>query len=88
MGLSVKATELALRDMKGEPAEPEAAPSPNGESAAPPEKTAHVQGLEDELRQRFATGVEIRLTGPDRGQIVLRFESNDDFMRIMEMLRK
>src|SRR5207245_5535860 len=86
MGLSVKATELALRDLKGEPAEPEAAPSPNGESA--PEKTAHVQGLEDELRQHFATPVEIRLKGQDRGQIVLRFESNDDFMRIMEMLRR
>jgi ParB family transcriptional regulator, chromosome partitioning protein len=87
MGLSVKATELALRDVKEQAEQPPSAPSPNGDSSAP-EKTAHVQGLEDELRQRFAIPVEIRLKGQDRGQIVLCFESNDDFMRIMEMLRK
>lgn len=85
-GLSVKATELALRDMKGTHQEPDP-PSLDGESSAP-EKTAHVIGLEDELRQRYATGVEIRLKGADRGQIVLRFDSNDEFMRLIEMLRR
>lgn len=58
-------------------------------SARPPvEKTAHVKGLEDELRQRLATKVEIKLKAKDRGQIVIGFESNDDFERVMEALRK
>jgi ParB family chromosome partitioning protein len=80
-GLSVKATDAYLHQSKGDkaPAEPRAP----GE-----EKTAHVRALEDELRQKLATPVEIRVRGKDRGQIVLGFESNDDFMRLLEVLRK
>src|SRR5262249_6415650 len=54
----------------------------------PVQKTAHVQGIEDELRQKLATRVEIRLRASDKGQIVLTFESNDDFERLLETLRK
>jgi ParB family chromosome partitioning protein len=83
-GLSVKAAEAFLREQRQEPAA-----SPEAESKAPAEeKTTHVKGLEDELRQKLATQVEIRVRGKDRGQIVLRFESNDDFMRLLEVLRK
>jgi ParB family chromosome partitioning protein len=85
MGLSVKATEAILRERKDESGET------NGEAqeAAPAvEKTAHVKGLEDELRQKLATPIEIKLRGKDRGQIVLRFESNDDFERLLEVLRR
>lgn len=52
------------------------------------EKTTHVQAIEDELRQSLATKVEIRLKAKDKGQIVLAFESNDDFERLLEALRK
>ena len=85
MGLSVKATEALVRDQKdGQPAATERdTPETGGE-----EKTNHVRGIEDELRQRLAIGVEIKLRGKDRGQIVLRFESNDDFMRLLEVLQK
>jgi len=82
-GLSVKATEQLVRDRKEEPSEPKEVNTPAVE-----EKTAHVKSIEEELRQRFATPVEIKLRGKDKGQIVLRFESNDDFMRILEVLRK
>jgi ParB family chromosome partitioning protein len=54
----------------------------------PLEKTAHVKGLEDELRQRLAVKVEIRVKAKDQGQIVIAFDSNDDFERIMEALKK
>ena len=54
----------------------------------PVEKTAHVKGLEDELRQKLAVKVEIRLRAKDKGQIVLGFESNDDFERVLEALRR
>jgi len=79
-GLSVHGTEAHLK---------QAAPQEPGPATHPPfEKTAHVQGIEDELRQRLATRVEIRLRAKDRGQIVLNFESNDDFERLVETLRK
>jgi ParB family chromosome partitioning protein len=56
--------------------------------AAPVVKTAHVAGLETELQQKLACRVEIRLKGKDKGQIVVGFESNDDFERVLEILRK
>src|SRR5262249_47464308 len=83
-GLSVKAAEVFLREQRQE----SAAPAEDGPKAPAEEKTAHVKSLEDELRQKLATQVEIRVRGKDRGQIVLRFESNDDFMRLLEVLRK
>ena len=88
MGLSVKAAEALIREQKDVPGESHV--EPNGTPAADDvgQKTAHVKGLEDELRQKLATPVEIKLRGKDKGQIVLRFETNDDFERILEVLRK
>ncbi len=87
MGLSVKATEGLVREQKEAAAEPA---NPSERDAVPDaaEKTAHVKGLEDELRQKLATPVEIKLRGRDKGQIIVRFESNDDFLRILELLRR
>jgi ParB family chromosome partitioning protein len=75
-----------LREQREEQAAPSSEasePQTNGE-----EKTAHVRGIEDELRQKLAMRVEIKLRGKDRGQVVLRFDSNDDFERLLEVLRK
>lgn len=85
MGLSVKATEALIRERKEDDGEQT---SENGEIAPAAEKSAHVKGIEDELRQKLATPIEIKLRGKDRGQIVLRFESNDDFERLLEVLRR
>lgn len=84
MGLSVKGLEALLREQK------ESSASAAQEKSEPrnDEKTGHVRGLEDELRQRLATPVEIRLRGKDKGQILISFETNDDFMRILDALRK
>jgi ParB family chromosome partitioning protein len=82
-GLSVHGTEAHLKK--------QAQPEPAKEPPAPkdvPEKTAHVQGIEDELRQKLMLKVEIRLRAKDKGQIVLAFESNDDFERLLEVLRQ
>ncbi len=90
LGLSVKATENMIREQK-EQASTEAASGSGKESAgrsASEGKTAHVKSLENELRQKFGTQVEIRLLGKDKGQIVLHFETNDDFERILERLQK
>jgi ParB family chromosome partitioning protein len=86
-GLSAHGLEALLKEQKQ--AEQEAALEESAEPRAPAvEKTAHVKGLEDELRQKLAVKVEIRLRAKDRGQIVIGFESNDDFERLMEALRK
>jgi ParB family chromosome partitioning protein len=86
-GLSVHAAEALIK--QGSP-EPEATESgPKEETPTPaPEKTAHVQGIEDEIRQKLSLRVEIRVKGKERGQIVLGFESNDDFERLVEVLRR
>jgi ParB family chromosome partitioning protein len=92
-GLSVHATEAFVKQVlaedrarsEGEPAEGEPAEG-NGHGA--PEKTTHVQAIEDELRQQLSVRVEVRVRGKDKGQIVLAFECNDDFERIVEALRR
>lgn len=90
MGLSVKATEGLVREQKEAVAAgaPDRTDEPAADASAAPEKTTHVRGIEDELRQKLATPVEIKLRGKDRGHIVVRFESNDDFLRILELLRR
>jgi ParB family chromosome partitioning protein len=60
-------------------------PTPRRE---PVEKTAHVKGLEDDLRQRLAVKIEIKVKAKDKGQIVIGFDSNDDFERIIQALQK
>lgn len=79
-GLSVRATEAAIKEQLPE--------NRTASAKATVEKTAHIQSIEDELRQKLAVRTEIRLKARDRGQIVLSFESNDDFERLLEVLRR
>lgn len=88
MGLSVKAAEALVRELKDGASQDEAQTNGKQRPADAPEKTAHVRGIEDELRKKLATMVEIRVRGKDRGQIVLSFETNDDFERLLEVLRR
>jgi ParB family chromosome partitioning protein len=88
-GMSVHATEAHVKQLLAE----EKGGEPAGESggggrSAPAEKTAHVAGIEDELRQKLGLKVEVRVKGKDRGQFILSFESNDDFERVLEALRR
>lgn len=84
-GLSVHATTDLIK-------QPTATEKPESSGPSEPketvEKSAHVQGIEDELRQKLTVKVEIKLKATDKGQIVLAFESNDDFERIVGALRK
>jgi ParB family transcriptional regulator, chromosome partitioning protein len=80
-GLSVRATEAVTKEQKAE--------APTERSARPnPDKTSHVQALEEELQRGLSTRVEIRLKSKEKGQIILAFDSNDDFERLLEVLRK
>ncbi len=90
---SVHALELIVKQQRLEALAAAAAGATPGAAAPagkrePVEKTAHVKGLEDELRQRLAVKVEIKVKAKDKGQIVIAFESNDDFERILDVLKK
>ncbi len=78
-GLTVRAVEMLVKPPKPRPADRSSSPAVV--------KSSHVQALEEELRQKLATRVEIRLRSEDKGQMVLFFESNDDFERLLEILR-
>ena len=81
--LSVRALETLLKegDAMNPPKEPSA-------RAAKSEKTPHVMSVETELKQKLAVKVEIKVKAQDRGQIVIGFDSTDDFERIVDALRK
>jgi ParB family chromosome partitioning protein len=79
--LSVHALEQLIKEQRQEPA------APAREPAEKPEKTHHVVSVENELRQKLAVKVEIRVRNKEKGQIVIGFESNDDFERIVGALR-
>lgn len=79
-GLSVRQVEALIKTE-----EPAATTAKSAESQ--PVKTAHVQQIEDELRQRLATKIAIRLRSHDKGQFVINFENQDDFERIVQTLR-
>lgn len=85
-GLSVKALELVVKQQKAEAEAKEAEAALK--DAHPSHKTAHVQTIETELRQRFAARVEIKVRDKDRGQIVIGFDTSDEFERLVEALRK
>jgi ParB family transcriptional regulator, chromosome partitioning protein len=81
--LSVHALELLLKEHRDQKPDP----TPAEKSLEAP-KTAHVQSIEDELRQKLAVRVVIKISDKDKGQITLQFDSNDDFERLLEVLRK
>jgi ParB family chromosome partitioning protein len=62
-------------------------PKPRPAARTSPHKTSHVVEMESLLRERLGTQVEIRVTGKDRGQIVIEFASNEDFERVMQVIQ-
>ena len=86
-GLSVHALEVLLKEQKQAALDAKAGKEPV-ERAEKSHKTAHVVSVENELRQRLAVKLEIKVKAHDRGQFVIGFETNDDFERIVDALRK
>ena len=88
-GMSVHALETLVKAERQAAADAKAAKdAPEPERPAAPEKTAHVMSVENDLRQRLAVKVEIKVKAADRGQIVIGFETSDDFERVVEALKK
>lgn len=79
-GLSVRQTEQLVKQQKP------AAEKPDKPTPEKPAKTNHILSLETDLRRRLGTKVEIAPKGKDKGTIIIHFESNDDFERVVEIL--
>ncbi|MFG0334022.1 MAG: ParB/RepB/Spo0J family partition protein [Maioricimonas sp. JB049] len=53
-----------------------------------PKRTAHIDSLEEQLRDLLGVKVQIRLNKSDSGTIMIPFSSNDEFERILRQLRR
>ncbi len=87
-GLSVRQTEALVQT-----GEPTATKTRIRKDAAEPGSTPgggkapHVVELEGSLRERFGTPVMIRVKTKDRGQIVIDFNSREEFDRVTSLIR-
>lgn len=89
-GLSVREVEQIVRELSGgsKPTQQAelAANSPRATGASPYATDPAVRRLEDDLRKHFQTDVRIQATKDGKGRIELSFYSNDDLVRILELL--
>jgi ParB family chromosome partitioning protein len=88
--LSVRQTEALVAHGEPTPARPRvrkdpAEPAPTSEGAKPP----HFVELEQHLHSRFGTPVSIRVKSSERctGQIVINYNSQEEFDRVAGMIR-
>ena len=89
--LSVRQTEQRVRELQSGAADTISFPNGGKSSsreAAKTTPTSHILSLQDRLREMLGAKVEIRLTGKNSGRIIVEFQSNDDFERIIQSLRK
>jgi ParB family chromosome partitioning protein len=87
-GLSVRQTEALVSS--GEPTPPRTRvrtdsgdPSATQGAARPP----HFVALEEHLGARFGTPVQIRAKTPERGQIIIAYNSQEEFDRVANLIR-
>jgi ParB family chromosome partitioning protein len=90
-GLTVRAVEQAVRDCQARATVP--FPTPEGTMEAAPEPVAeghvtnHILSIAQQLRDHLGAKVEIKLRGKEKGRIVIDFDSNAEFERIIRHLR-
>jgi ParB family chromosome partitioning protein len=80
-GLNVRQTEDLVATFAARAATPKARPGP---PRATPARDIHVESLETRLRERFGTKVILRYR-QGRGSVDIRFSSDDDLQRILEL---
>jgi ParB family transcriptional regulator, chromosome partitioning protein len=79
-GMSVHALEQSVKESRQAAKAAGAAPAK--------EPVPHLVSLENDLRQKLACRVEFKLKAKDAGQIIIGFETNDDFERVLAMLNR
>ncbi len=86
--LSVRATEAAVRELLSESNSKAETVVFDPQHKAKPTATQHVLSLQGQLRNVLGVPVEIKLRSKESGQIVITFGSNDDFERVLRVLRR
>ena len=82
--LSVRQTEALVATGIPTPARPRIR---RDQAHAPEPRLLHVVELEQHLHQRFGTTVLIRARTPERGQIIIDYNSQEDFDRVTSLIR-
>ena len=86
--LSVRKTEQAVRSiLRGERADTISIETAKKQKSAP-ERTSHIDSLEQQLRDTLGLKVQIKLKSNESGQVIIDFGSNADFDRITRLMRK
>ena len=85
--LSVRQTEALVQTGEPTPSKARVRKDPAQGEATGGGKTPHVMELEGSLRQRFGTPVLIRVKARDRGQIVIDFNTREEFERVTAMIQ-
>lgn len=83
-GLSVRDVEQMVRERTGSTQRQTHKTKPVTD--LPPAGDAVVRGIEDDLRRYLQTDVRVRLTGGTKGTLELAFYSNDDLVRLIELI--
>lgn len=83
-GLSVRQVETLVAS--GEPG-PARTRVRRDSAQEAPTRAPHFVALEDHLKERFATTVNIKPKGKGRGQIIIEYNSLDDFERLSHLIR-
>lgn len=94
--LSVRATERAVRSILAPSADDSASadetatiPFPSNEQQpSSTQPSNHVLSLQQQLRDCLGVKVEIQVSGKESGKIIIPFDSNDDFERLLRQLRR
>jgi ParB family chromosome partitioning protein len=84
-GLSVRQTEALVASGEPTPARPRVRKDPSHAGAGG--KSPHVLELEQHLHSRFGTPVLIKVKGPERGQIIIDFNNQEEFDRVTGLIR-
>ncbi|MBM4075683.1 MAG: ParB/RepB/Spo0J family partition protein [Planctomycetes bacterium] len=90
-GLSVRKVEEAVRELNASLDDGvipiKGKKKPKSETTVI-ELTPHVLGLRDQLRDWLGASIEIKLSAKEKGKIIIDFQSNDDFERIISKLQR
>jgi ParB family chromosome partitioning protein len=84
-GLSVREVERLVREQTPTPA----GTRPRATLAPPPlALNSALRDMQDRMRAYLQTDVRVELSGPESGNLVIRFYSNDDLDRVLELVLK
>ncbi len=86
--LSVRAVETVVRELLAESKSANETVAFDPHHKPKPTATQHVLSLQGQLRDLLGVPVEIKLRGKESGQILITFGSNDDFERVLRILRR